>query len=120
MAFFVVRTKRNFDSCPQFCFSTFQPQCGHRNTTPRNISSFLRYEPFRSCTIIGHFSDGKYSVQEGGLLIRNVTHLDAGTYTCRAFETTSESSVSGSKTIDLKVKREYIVNPVECRDYCDV
>lgn len=47
-------------------------------------------------------------MQEGGLLVRNVTHLDAGKYTCRAFETTSKSSVSGNTVIDLKVRREYI------------
>lgn len=51
---------------------------------------------------------GKYSVQEGGLLVRNVTHLDAGKYTCRAFETTSQSSVAGKIVIDLKVRREYL------------
>lgn len=50
---------------------------------------------------------GKYSVVEGGLLVRNVTHLDSGKYTCRAFETTNKSSVSGSTVIELKVRREY-------------
>lgn len=49
----------------------------------------------------------KYSVQEGGLLVRNVTHLDAGKYICRAFETTSKSSVSGQTEIDLKVRRKF-------------
>lgn len=53
-------------------------------------------------------TDGKYSVEDGGLLVRNVTHLDAGNYTCRAFETTSKSSVSGSSVINLKVRREYL------------
>jgi len=51
---------------------------------------------------------GKYSVTEGGLIVRNVTHLDSGKYTCRAFETTNKSSVSGSTVIELKVRREYI------------
>lgn len=51
---------------------------------------------------------GKYSVQEGGLLVRNVTYLDAGKYTCRAFETTTKSSVSGNTVIDLKVRRECV------------
>jgi len=55
---------------------------------------------------------GKYSVLEGGLMVRNVTHLDSGKYTCRAFETTNKSSVSGITVIELKVRREYTFNSI--------
>uniref|UniRef100_A0A2S2NJ87 Neural cell adhesion molecule 1 n=1 Tax=Schizaphis graminum TaxID=13262 RepID=A0A2S2NJ87_SCHGA len=51
-------------------------------------------------------TSGKYSVLEGGLMVRNVTHLDSGEYTCRAFETTNKSSVSGIKVIELKVRHK--------------
>lgn len=51
-------------------------------------------------------TSGKYSVVEGGLMVRNVTHLDSGKYTCRAFETTNKSSVSGSTEIELKVRHK--------------
>ncbi|VVC42050.1 Fibronectin type III,Immunoglobulin subtype,Immunoglobulin-like domain,Immunoglobulin-like [Cinara cedri] len=61
---------------------------------------------YKNQTIKDKTKSEKYSVEEGGLLVRNVTHLDAGKYTCRAFETTSKSSVSGEKEINLKVRHK--------------
>jgi len=64
--------------------------------------------------MLSSYTGGKYSVIEGGLMVRNVTHLDSGKYTCRAFETTNKSSVSGSTVIELKVRREYI-HLIQCQ-----
>ncbi|XP_050521958.1 neural cell adhesion molecule 1-like isoform X2 [Daktulosphaira vitifoliae] len=61
---------------------------------------------FKSLTIKEGTKSGKYSVEEDGLLVRNVSHLDAGKYTCRAFQTTDDSSVSEDTEIDLVVKHK--------------